>query len=973
MARLSVAAIAVLFTFVSLTDSSAQGVQTGAITGVVTDASGHAVAHAVIRAESPVQQGVRTTSSDTAGAYRLTGLAAGDYAITIELSGLQPASSQVRIAVGNVERLNVVLQPPAVLETVTVTAATPSLLTRKSGGLNFRSTEIESLPTGRTLSLVAELSPGLTNNTPNVNQVTISGAVAYDNVFLLDGVDIGDNLFARPDDLFVEESIQETQVLTSAVSAEYGRFSGGVVNAVTKRGGNLFSGSIRSNLSNGAWTDETPFEKAAGQKRASKMDRYYEGTFGGPVRKDRLWFFFTGRSQSSETSLTLAQTASPFVQTDDQQRWDLKLTATPLTNHTVQMQYLDRRQKKFAPSLPITIDPTAGDQTDTPGHLLVTNWNGVLASKFFATAQYSQKQNHPRFGNTSTRLQDSPFLTIGRVSPGGLHFGPAYFDRTDPEDRDNNQLTGSVSYFGSRPGWGTHDVKAGVEVFSLMLRGGNSQSSTGYLFNTDFATVAGRPLTDANGRVVPVWIPGSTTVGNTLPTRGAEIDITTTSFYLQDRFTPTTRLTLDLGLRFEAVSSEATGAAPQVKASSIVPRLAAAYSLREDGQTTIGASYAQYAGRYTSSVFGRNTPVANAGRVTSVYNGPAGQGYDFAPAYDLSNYSVTSGSFPTANIFLDENLESPMTREFTVSAAQALGGRGAVRAMYVSRQTTGLVESFIDDPTAAGKTTVAQNGTVFGVFDNVYYRNSDDAIRRYQAIELVGNYQLRSRWSLASQWTIQLNNEGNYEGEAANQPGIGSVVGDYPQLLVESRDYPMGRLDDYQQHKVRVWSTYQVGLGRFGSLDLTPMWRYNSALTYSLAANSVPLSAVQRARNPGYARLPGSGTNGSQTLFFGERGSEEFAGYGLVDLAATYQVPVWKTLKPWVKLELLNALNNDKLIGWDTTITVDPASALDADGLPTGFIRGARFGQGTSTAAYPRPRPGLTGGRTFLGAFGFRF
>ena len=111
-------------------------------------------------------------------------------------------------------------------------------------------------------------------------------------------------------------------------------------------------------------------------------------------------------------------------------------------------------------------------------------------------------------------------------------------------------------------------------------------------------------------------------------------------------------------------------------------------------------------------------------------------------------------------------------------------------------------------------------------------------------------------------------NDGNYEGEAANQPGIGSVLGDYPELLIESRDFPMGRLDDYQQHKVRVWSNYQMSMGRFGSLDMTPMWRYNSALTYSLAAASVPLSAVQRARNPGYARLPGSGTNGSQTLFF---------------------------------------------------------------------------------------------------------
>jgi hypothetical protein len=292
----------------------------------------------------------------------------------------------------------------------------------------------------------------------------------------------------------------------------------------------------------------------------------------------------------------------------------------------------------------------------------------------------------------------------------------------------------------------------------------------------------------------------------------------------------------------------------------------------------------------------------------------------------------------------------------------------------VWRHATGLAESFIDDPTASGKTAVTlPNGTPFGTFDNVYYRNSDDAVRNYQAMELLGNYQLRSNWSAVAQWTVQLKNEGNYEGESANAPGSPSVLGDYPELLVEARNFPMGRLDDYQRHKVRVWSNYMVNMGRFGSVDVTPMWRYNSALTYSLAANSVPLSTVQRARNPGYARLPGSGTNGSQTLFFGERGSEEFAGYGLVDLGVTYQVPVWRTLRPWLKLEVLNVMDNNKLIAWDTTIAVDPASALDADGLPTGYLKGARFGQGTSTSAYPRPRPGLTGGRTYFGAFGLRF
>ena len=132
---------------------------------------------------------------------------------------------------------------------------------------------------------------------------------------------------------------------------------------------------------------------------------------------------------------------------------------------------------------------------------------------------------------------------------------------------------------------------------------------------------------------------------------------------------------------------------------------------------------------------------------------------------------------------------------------------------------------------------------------------------------MLGNYQVRSNWSAAAQWTVQLKNEGNYEGEAANAPGSPSVLGDYPEMLVASRSFPMGRLDDYQRHRVRAWSTYVMHMGRFGSLDVTPMWRYNSALTYSLVANSVPLGAVQRPRNPGYARLPGSGANGSQSLF----------------------------------------------------------------------------------------------------------
>src|SRR5206468_3756257 len=127
--------------------------------------------------------------------------------------------------------------------------------------------------------------------TPNSNQVTIGGAFAYDTVFLVDGVDVNDNLFAQANPLFIEEGIREVQVASSGVGAEYGRFAGGVVNVVTQSGGNLFSGSVRTNLTNSAWSTETPFERARGTTRGSKVSPIYEGVAGGPIARDRLWYF----------------------------------------------------------------------------------------------------------------------------------------------------------------------------------------------------------------------------------------------------------------------------------------------------------------------------------------------------------------------------------------------------------------------------------------------------------------------------------------------------------------------------------------------------------------------------------------------------------------------------------------------------------------------------------------------------------
>ena len=145
----------------------------------------------------------------------------------------------------------------------------------------------------------------------------------------------------------------------------------------------------------------------------------------------------------------------------------------------------------------------------------------------------------------------------------------------------------------------------------------------------------------------------------------------------------------------------------------------------------------------------------------------------------------------------------------------------------------------------------------------------------------------------------------------------------------------------------------------------------NSGAVYSHTAR-IRLTAAQLARNPGY---PANDINPfvREAIFFGTRGQYSFKGYGVLDLAATYRIPVWKSVAPWLKVEIYNALNNQKQIGWDRTVNVDQSSSLDANGIPTGYIEGPRYGQATNANQFPQPYPGQNGGRAFRAVLGVRF
>ena len=192
--------------------------------------------------------------------------------------------------------------------------------------------------------------------------------------------------FGQPNGLFIEEGIQEVQVLSSGVGAEYGRFAGGVVNVITRSGGNLFSGAFRTNLSNSAWSVETPFETQKGTTRASKVSPTYEGVAGGPIKKDRLWYFGGARVERTKTSNLLPQTGVAYEGRNDNRRFEAKLTGTIAPGQTLQGTFIDGRTDQYGVSHPSSIDPRALTSPRTNNRLGVGTWRGA-GGRFHARAR----------------------------------------------------------------------------------------------------------------------------------------------------------------------------------------------------------------------------------------------------------------------------------------------------------------------------------------------------------------------------------------------------------------------------------------------------------------------------------------------------------------------------------------------------------------------------------------------------------
>jgi hypothetical protein len=978
----------------------AQGIPTGSITGKVTSEGNTPLPGVTVTVTSPSLQGTRDVTTGANGDYIFNLLPAGDYTVRFALSGMTGVDRTVALASGAVGRVDVELRPAAVTEAVTVSAEANEAAAVESPQVaaTYKKEFIEKLPIARTLAATTLLAPGVTNNGPGGNDrfasIAISGAPSYDSLFLINGVVVNENLRGQPHDLFIEDAIQETTVITGNVSAEYGRFTGGIVSAITKSGGNRLSGSFRTSFTNEKWVENDPLNNSRDlDPRIDKTNPVYEATLGGPIWIDRIWGFGAFRAAETSTSRQTNPTAGPgssgfaaipYENIRDTQRIEGKLTVAITPRHNLVGSYIDIQDEEVNNSFTTNIlDLDSLVTRTTPNTLLGINYNGILTDKLFLEAQYSKKQfTFENSGSPFTDLERGTLL-LDR-SRGQARWNSPTFSNDTPEQRDNEGWFAKASYFLSTSNVGTHDIRVGYEHFHDFQFANNHQSGS------DFRIFATRAIIRGD-QVFPVFqTPGDSTFLRYTPileeTRGT--DFNTESVFVNDRISVGRHWAFNVGLRYDKNRAENSAGFPVSDDSAVSPRLAAHYDLRGDGRLVFNAGYGQYVANLTLGIANDTSPAGVNATFDWFYRGPCINCDVNAPTeslltshqaiqafFDWFNSIGGIESRPTrlqdvpglSSQILEDSLKSPNVKEYVVGVGSALGNRGFARLDLIYRDWDDFYGSRIDLGTGPSPEDPFGNIT-----DLAIVGNDDQYDRKYTAVQTQFSYRFPIGFFTGGNYTWS-RLTGNLDPEDFTSGPIPGSAAEYPEYKQFQENNPTGYLEGDQRHQARVWLGYDF-VTRFANFNVTVLESYQSGRAYRGLGTIDTRDFVE---NPGYEDPPAA----VNYYFGGGRHPFRFEDSTRTDLALNIDFKVWKTLEVFLQPELINVFNEDALtggrIGIDSSTTVNTRASAGAPYenfdptttdpvLGTHYAYAANFGQAIGRDAYQLPR-------TFRFSVGLRF
>jgi len=780
--------------FGSVAPARAQA-STGGLRGVVKDQSGAVLVGVTVEAESPARiGGAAVEVSDAEGTYRFENLPVGAYTVTFTLSGFSTLKREgIRIEVGRSLELGVTMAVGAVEQSITVTGDSPVVDAIHSGYTsNFNQQLLENVPSTRTSWFdVVTAAPAVRADPVSANSATflLYGSSGDQNSYQNDGVEVaapsGGTVWSFPN----PDTIQEVQVVGVGASAEYSGFQGGVVNIVTKSGSNKVSGSASYFYGGNQLTgNNTPDEDLP-----YYIDYQRDATFsfGGPIKKDRIWALAMTELTANRTSdVGVDPTTAP---SNHNYKPFGKVTFKLGGNDTGEVQYSDEyfRLPESADSLtPVnTIEDEHGRNP-----IVVARWNHTLGARTFLEVKgggiYIRDNFTPHSGD---------FNTPGHTDSGT---GLASINTTETITKQTqNQTSVSATLSRVQDGLitGSHELKAGVQY----------SSGTNLV---DGSLAGGVSYSDFNGQ------PDRATFRTTSATIGR---VRTTGVFVQDNWTVVPRVTLNLGVRFDQSLGDIPstdqldpgftqklgsypGIPDVVTYNNWSPRIGTAIKLDDAGKTVVKTSYGRYYSRLNTGLF---TSIAPGGAVSNTY------GYNAVTGkYDI----LQSTTNPKLTATIDPNLKNEYVDQYFIGVERELLPDLGVNISYINKRESNFIRgrdfgsTYVPRDVVTTFQGVNQTITVFNRATPagsvlVGPTNRSDFRQKYDSLVLQAYKRLSKKWQLQGSYQWEVSEGFSTAATTTTQSGPGTFGSD-PNALINA----YGRFPTDSTHSFRASSTIEL-------------------------------------------------------------------------------------------------------------------------------------------------------------------
>ncbi len=796
--RILVAAL-VAALFLPLT-SGAQSLL-GTVSGVVTDEQGGSLPGATVTLTG--KTGSKTAVTDAAGAFRFVAVEPGTYSVGAELASFSPRKQE-----------NIVV-------TIGKTATDNSL----DKDLLF------NLPLNRFVASLLDYTPGVNAGS------AFGGGADTSNGLYFDGVDTRDPS-AGTAWVFVNFNIvEEVQVQGLGANAEYGSFTGGVVNTITRSGGNATSGLFdvqytKDSLASDNVTPELLAQNPdLGNSAATTKYLDFTAQLGGPIIKDKLFYFFSAQrlenNEDPSGPVELTTELSP--------RFNGKLTYLPTQNDTIslQMQY-DQYNLTGRDGWGGTITKDVTVDEEAPETVWNAQWRHLFGSNTFLEARFAGYAGYfDLFPPAATIGKSAHYDVTTNITSNGAGYRSLY-------DRDRNQLNAALTHYADK--WGKHEMKFGLEIERSSAR--NRNIYEGGIFYYDYTA----------------YYPVGQYYGYD-SSYDFKPKIARESFFAQDSWKPNNRLTINAGVRLDRGRGYDGGAQDIGKVydfTAWAPRFGFALDLTGDQKTVLKAHYGEFVDSLSGTYFRRAIPGLGP-YLGYCYNpegtdftGPEGNTFDVCNRVDFPLYNV------------DPNLKHPRVQQYTATIERALSSDMRIAVTGTYRKWKNFVDTVLPDArwipfetedrlnnapitTYQLEDQAATSNFLITNVDGTQYFDPEgnllgtaEAKRDYKSVMVVLNKRFSHRWQAQASYVYS-----KVEGTVDND-GNGTRTSNFisPNRSLINFDGPM----TYDRpHELKILGTFVIPKIE---VSISPYWKtvsgyaYNVQQTVSRSATNMPFALV---------------------------------------------------------------------------------------------------------------------------------